>query len=570
LVPLVWLVVSATAQADDTPPLAAPLTPPLAAPAAVVAASPIATYALVVGSNTGGPGQTELRYAEDDARRVGDVLVELGGYSRAQVDVAVHPTSEQLRGRLAELASRVQADVAAGRQARVFFYYSGHARAAAIDLGSEELPLAELRARLFAVPATLTIVVLDACQSGAFARVKGAAPAADFSTSSREHLDASGVAVLASSSATELSQESEELHSSYFTHHLLVGLRGAGDANGDGQVSIDEAYRYAYHQTLLATAQTAVGGQHVTFEAELKGHGEVPLSFPRAATAAIALPARLEGQALVEDKRAHVVVAELYKAKGAPVRIAVAPGDYAVIVRSGTTVSRCDVDAYGEIDLDRCRREVAAVAATKGGARVPPATRIELAGHIGPEIDDAFTKSLTTFGYQQQFLSISQGGAVAVTRSIWRPDDMDVWLGGELGATAMPEWTRPVAGTNLFERFFWQDYTALAVIGAQRYLSRRWSYGARVAAGVDLGATELYDATAHRNLSTYLGPAASAQATLRVDDIGVNWFGWRGIGAAVGIEADGALGIHDLIGNSHVAGGSRALFSLSYTYGGAR
>jgi len=61
--------------------------------------------------------------------------------------------------------------------------------------------------------------------------------------------------VLASSSGSELSQESEQLRSSYFTHHLLVGLRGAGDADHDGQVSIDEAYRYAYHQTLLATGR---------------------------------------------------------------------------------------------------------------------------------------------------------------------------------------------------------------------------------------------------------------------------------------------------------------------------
>src|SRR5882762_8637124 len=253
----------------------------------------IATYAIVVGSNAGGPGQTDLRYSEDDARRVGSLLTELGGYRPDQVDIVVHPTPDILRDRLAKLNDRVVADVAAGRQSRVLFYYSGHARASAIDLGPDELPLTELRQRLFQIPATLTVVVLDACQSGAFSRVKGAQPAADFSFSSRQHLDASGVAVLASSSGSELSQESEQLRGSYFTHHLLVGLRGAGDANGDGQVSLDEAYRYAYHQTLLATSATAVGGQHVSLEVDLKGHGSVPLSFPRAATAAIELPARL-------------------------------------------------------------------------------------------------------------------------------------------------------------------------------------------------------------------------------------------------------------------------------------
>src|SRR5512132_3110479 len=98
--------------------------------------SGVAQYALVVGANTGGPGQTPLHYAEDDARRVGALLVELGGYTSDGVIVLAHPSPEQLRDRLATLAARVQADIAAGRQARLFFYYSGHARATEIDLGS--------------------------------------------------------------------------------------------------------------------------------------------------------------------------------------------------------------------------------------------------------------------------------------------------------------------------------------------------------------------------------------------------------------------------------------------------
>src|SRR5262249_20124774 len=152
--------------------------------------------------------------------------------------------------------------------------------------------------------------------------------------------------------------ESDQLRSGYFTHHLLVGMRGAGDLNGDGAVSIDEAYRYAYHQTLLATAETAVGGQHVSLEVDLKGHGEVPLSFPRAATAAIVLPAALEGQTLVEDRKARAVIAETFKAKGAAVRIAIAPGDYDVLVRHGDRIDRCAVSAVPEgsaaVDLAHC------------------------------------------------------------------------------------------------------------------------------------------------------------------------------------------------------------------------
>jgi hypothetical protein len=527
----------------------------LACLGAVAHADP-ATYAIVVGSNSGGPGQTDLRFAEDDARRVGALLVELGGYTKDQVDVIAHPSPGELRDRLAKLATRVAADAAAGRQTRVFFYYSGHARASAIDLGADELPLAELRQRLFAVQATLTVVVLDACQSGAFSRVKGAQPAADFSFNSRQHLDATGVAVLASSSGSELSQESEQLRSSYFTHHLLVGLRGAGDANGDGQVSIDEAYRYAYHQTLLATAETAVGGQHVTFEADLKGHGEVPLSFPRAATQTIELPARLEGQTLVEDKHAHAVIAETYKAKGAAVRIAVAPGDYQVIVRHGTTLSRCEVFAGGVVDLDRCTSEQIRVAATKGGGFTEP-NRLELSIVLGPEREDAYTDNLKAFGYDQG-LAPSAGLQLVGLRHV----APYLWVGGLGSMVGMPEWKHSIAGSSIEQKLDWST-TTLAAVGRGElpfsqggWLSHVAAY-AQASAGLGIGHTKLAGADNMAYSDTYVGPALGIATGLHFD---VHHFG-----GSFGYAFDYAPVIKDLIGNTHASGGSR--LSLAFTYG---
>ena len=81
----------------------------------------VATYAIVVGSNAGGPGQAELRYAEEDARRVGELLVELGGYKPEHFDVVVHPTPDQLRTRINKLADKLNADLVADRPNRVLF-----------------------------------------------------------------------------------------------------------------------------------------------------------------------------------------------------------------------------------------------------------------------------------------------------------------------------------------------------------------------------------------------------------------------------------------------------------------
>ena len=510
-----------------------------------------ADYAIVVGSNAGGPGQGELKYAEEDARKVGAVLVELGGYAKDQVDIVVHPSPAELRDRLTKLGERVAADAAAGKQSRVFFYYSGHARASAIDLGPDELPLTELRQRLFAIDATLTVVVLDACQSGAFSRVRGAQPAADFSFNSRQHLDASGVAVLASSAGSELSQESPELHGGYFTHHLLVGLRGAGDANGDGEVSLDEAYHYAYNQTLRATTETAVGGQHVTFEADLKGHGEVALSFPKAATAAIILPASLEGQTLAYDKRAKTVVAETYKAKGAPVRIAVAPGDYEVLVRHGTTISHCDVVLGGTVDLDHCRTEVIRAEATKGYEPVP--TRIELSGFLGSERHDAYTDNLRAFGYDES-IAPALGLSLTALRPL-RP--YPYWIGAVGTFEQLPLWKRDIAGSTAMQTFEWNQTTLMPAIRYELAFKHVRPM-AQLAAGLGYAHTTLHGADGSVHTDSYFGFAMSVLA-------GVHFTMPLQIGANVGLQYELAPIVQDLIGNTHGAGGFRLFTGLSYT-----
>jgi len=515
----------------------------------------VATYAIVVGSNAGGPGQADLHYAEDDARRVATVLTDLGGYTGDQIDVIVHPTPDLLREHLAKLADRVQADVTAGRQVRVFFYYSGHARAQAIDLGSSELPLDELRARLFKIPAGLTVVVLDACQSGAFSRIKGAAPAADFSYSSRQHLDATGVAVLASSTGSELSQESEQLKSSYFTYHFLVGLRGAGDSNNDGEVSVDEAYRYAYHQTLLATAETAVGGQHVTFEADLKGHGEVPLSYPRAATAQIVLPARVEGKTLVEDRKSHTVVAETYKAKGAPVRIAVAPGEYDVLVRHGTTLSRCQMTAPGEVDLDHCHDEAIVEQRTKGGELLHP---LQLSIGLvvrGEQFNDDYTRNLKNFGYLADG-TVSGGFELEALREVFPT----VWGGFRLGYTTLPRWRHDVIGSVASQSLDWNTTTLDAVLQLRRSIPgfRRLSVISKLDVGVALSRTDVTSTDNMHYSDSYFGFSGGllAGAHEQLGNIAIELTG----------GVDVSTGIKDLIGNSHTAGGARVGLGLTYGF----
>jgi hypothetical protein len=536
-----WALLGGTAAADTQP-----------------AAPEIASYALVVGSNQPGPGQVELRYAEDDARRVGATLAAIGGYAPGAIDVLVRPTPDALRRRLDRLTRRVAADAAAGKQARVLFYYSGHARSTAIDLGPAGLPLGELRRRLLAVPAALKVVVLDACQSGAFSRVKGATPAADFSFNSRQHLDASGVAVLASSSGSELSQESELLRGSYFTHHLLVGLRGAGDANRDGAVSVDEAYRYAYHHTLVATSATAVGGQHVSLEVELKGHGEVPLSYPRPATSSIELPAQLAGHTLIQDRQAKAVVAELQKARGAPARVAVAPGEYDVLARTGDRVARCPVTAGpggAAVDLRRCTFEAVAPAARKGAGRAPR-WRVEVAGALERERRDAYRATLVdTFAYREDG-ALTAEASLAVVREYGH---RGLWLGGFASQAASPTYVFDAGEQPL--RFRWQTTRVGALAQGERRLAGSLTGFARAAAGLGIGWTRFVDQDGGATGETFAGPAVELGAGLRLEDVWV-----RGLGMSLGGSFEYAPIIENELGERHDSGGVRVRYGLSYTW----
>lgn len=337
-------------------------------------------YALIVGSNFGGSGQAALRYAEADTRRVGEVLTTLGGYPADRVERLLQPTAAQLRAALERVQQRVQPLSARGVQSRFFFYYSGHARADALNLGSEQMPLAELRERITSLPATLSIVVLDACQSGAFSRTKGVEKATDFSFNSVERLNTEGIAVIASSNERELSQESDELRSSYFTHHWLVALRGAGDHNHDGRVTLSEAYQYAYNHTLANTARTAVGEQHATLETSLKGQDDVPIThLGSAATARLRVPKSLQGRVLLQALPSWSVLAEIEKAPGEPMVLAVPPGSYAATLRQGDNASSCSLLLRdgSEVQLDpaQCQQLIARDGAHKGGEEMTRAQR---------------------------------------------------------------------------------------------------------------------------------------------------------------------------------------------------
>jgi hypothetical protein len=537
----------------------------------------VSQYAIVVGANVGGPGQPELKYAEQDARRMADVLTELSGYAARNVVQLTRPTPAQVTSAIENVRARIVADQMAGKVSRLLFYYSGHAKASGLNLGDDEFPLEELRAKLLSLPSKLTVVILDACQSGAFSRVKGANAAADFSINSKSRLDATGIAVLASSTGTELSQESETLQASYFTHHLLVGMRGAADSNHDGRVSVDEGYRYAYNQTLLATAQTAVGGQHVTLEVDLKGHGEIPLSFPQPATAKIELPVTLVGKTTIEHLRSRSIIAEIEKVAGAPIRVAVAPGGYRIVVRGRDGIRRCNVTAAANIvatiDENACELIAPEVTARKGGAdpsnRIDKPTMIMVGFEVGGERDDAFIATLRNFQYKSGEDNNNAGLTAGLVAMALRRIHPNVAVGGSIEYHNSATWTRRTELSPLTFQWNTGAISALGLVDTPLSTSAR---GRSIrpyvlgGAGLGIGRTHFRDAYEVATTENHAGIAFTVGA-------GVQFLGYQqpgsiagGMSVNLGYRFNYAPIVSNLVGETHSSGGHRFELTVGYRF----
>lgn len=230
--------------------------------------------ALVIGANLGEPDETPLRYAERDASRFADVLTRFADVPPEDLVLLRAPDPAAVERALERLTERAAERRAAGDETVLFVYYSGHADAQALHLGPQRLPLDHLEGAVAGSGSALSVLVVDACRSGALTRVKGARQVQPFQIRADDKLESEGSAIITSSASGESSQESDQLGGGIFTHHFVNGLLGAADTSGDRRVTLSEAYRYAYEETLRATSRAPVV-QHPTYAFRMRGREDL-------------------------------------------------------------------------------------------------------------------------------------------------------------------------------------------------------------------------------------------------------------------------------------------------------
>lgn len=284
-------------------------------------------FALVIGANRGAADRMPLRYAVSDAERFADIVTRMGGVLPGDRLVLRDPTRAGLLQALGSTGTRAAAAKAASERVEVIVYFSGHADDKGLMLGRELLSYRELRDAVGALGADVGITILDACASGAITRLKGGTQHPAFLSGAENAT--TGYAFLTSSSEDEAAQESERLRGSFFTHALLSGLRGAADVTGDGRVTLNEAYQFAFNETLVQTTTTQAGAQHPAYDIKMAGTGDVVMTDVRNTSSRLVFGDDYDGRFVVLGPNRQLV-AELYKPAGRRVELGLEPGSYGV------------------------------------------------------------------------------------------------------------------------------------------------------------------------------------------------------------------------------------------------
>ena len=285
--------------------------------------------ALLVAHPFGGADLQPLRYTANDMERVRQVLESLGDFAPDDVLVSFGEDADTVLARFDDAAARL-ARRSPGDQSLFLFYFSGHTQDAELRLGDSRLPLADLKAAIERTQATLRVALLDSCRAGAITRMKGAVKGEPMTVAVEDSAAQNGQVLITASSDNEDAQESDEIQGSYFTHFLTSAMRGAGDNDHDGAVTLSEAYSFAYANTVVNTVGTRGGIQHPTYRFDLRGAGDVTLTHIGGSTSTLVFPRGLNGHFVVFDLSARVVVAELDKETDTPLTLAVGAGSYVV------------------------------------------------------------------------------------------------------------------------------------------------------------------------------------------------------------------------------------------------
>lgn len=232
-------------------------------------------WAVVIGINTY-PHIRRLKYAVDDALLFSEYLVKYTHIPQENVTLLSdhEATLTQIRSTLGTRLKSV-----AGKDDMVIIFFAGHGAtekdvmspdgdglekyllpydANPEDLYATALPMREISHIFKRIQAERLVFIADSCYSGASGgrTIDITGTRANISDGFMDRVAAGkGRIIMTASGANEVSAENDHLGHGVFTYYLVEGLKGKADADGDGLITVDEAYLYVSDKVPQATGQ---------------------------------------------------------------------------------------------------------------------------------------------------------------------------------------------------------------------------------------------------------------------------------------------------------------------------
>ncbi|HKP98303.1 MAG TPA: caspase family protein [Fibrobacteria bacterium] len=242
--------------------------------AAAVGRSEVQRFAVLIGEDRGMPNETPLRYASTDAQEMSERLGKAGSFDRDRLYLLANASLDKIQKTLKVVKDRIKLVNASGAHSMVLIYYSGHGSADGLHIQGRVLARSELMGFVDSLQGTLKILILDACESGDFLRLKGGRVLEIPQVVKLDRIEGRGTVVISSSARGELSQESEEYRGALFTHHFLNGLRGLADYDGDRSIRLMEAFEYARISTKREEIFGETSQQNPGFDFDITGEAD--------------------------------------------------------------------------------------------------------------------------------------------------------------------------------------------------------------------------------------------------------------------------------------------------------
>ncbi|HKP98682.1 MAG TPA: caspase family protein [Fibrobacteria bacterium] len=306
--------------------------------------------AVVIGNNSGLEDDKPLQFATRDAEQVHDAMMQLGGIDKGRDHLLLNPDVEKVMRVFEEARRRIVVLRSQGQKVQLLIYYSGHGSDEALHLNGEKLPLSRIREFFKEMEADLKILIADACFSGSLIQPKGARLIDAVPVQYHDELKVNGSAILTSSSAGEFSQESKELQGSLFTHYFLTAIRGAGDADHDGMVSLWEAYNYTQAGLRHKLASVRNVSQNPEFDVDLHGSENVVLTRVNMGQAFLALRGVPDGRYQILESVNALQVAEVNITDADGTMLALPKAPYLVYRSAG---GQRGIAGYADLRRDR-------------------------------------------------------------------------------------------------------------------------------------------------------------------------------------------------------------------------